>query len=54
MPLRISWVPNEARGVFANCLALIDSLPFFAECKRESYVFTSYTGFLVSGNRPVH
>ena len=40
--------------VFANCLTLIDSLPFFAECKRESYVFTSYTGFLVSGNRPVH
>jgi hypothetical protein len=54
MPLRISWVPNEARGVFANCLALIDSLPFFAECKHESYEFTSYTGFLVSGNRPVH
>lgn len=23
--------------VFASCLALIDSLPFFAECKRESY-----------------
>ncbi len=23
--------------VFANCLTLIDSLPFFAECKRESY-----------------
>jgi hypothetical protein len=45
---------SEARGVFANCLTLIDSLPFFAECKRESYDFTSYTGFLVSGNRPVH
>ncbi len=23
--------------VFADCLTLIDSLPFFAECKRESY-----------------
>ena len=23
--------------VFARCLTLIDSLPFFAECKRESY-----------------
>ncbi len=23
--------------MFANCLTLIDSLPFFAECKRESY-----------------
>ena len=23
--------------VFASCLTLIDSLPFFAECKRESY-----------------
>lgn len=23
--------------VFAECLTLIDSLPFFAECKRESY-----------------
>jgi ubiquinone/menaquinone biosynthesis C-methylase UbiE len=23
--------------VFAGCLTLIDSLPFFAECKRESY-----------------
>lgn len=23
--------------VFAKCLSLIDSLPFFAECKRESY-----------------
>ncbi len=23
--------------VFASCLALIDSLPFFVECKRESY-----------------
>jgi len=23
--------------VFATCLTLIDSLPFFAECKRESY-----------------
>jgi hypothetical protein len=61
MPLRISWVPSEARGVFAwahsllgDCLTLIGSLPFFAECKRESYDFTSYTGFLVSGNRPVH
>ena len=21
---------------FSNCLTLIDSLPFFAECKRES------------------
>ena len=24
-------------AVFSNCLTLIDSLPFFAECKRESY-----------------
>jgi ubiquinone/menaquinone biosynthesis C-methylase UbiE len=24
-------------AVFAGCLTLIDSLPFFAECKRESY-----------------
>jgi len=24
-------------GVFASCLTLIDSLPLFAECKRESY-----------------
>jgi ubiquinone/menaquinone biosynthesis C-methylase UbiE len=24
-------------AVFARCLMLIDSLPFFAECKRESY-----------------
>src|SRR5690349_14841832 len=23
--------------VFSSCLTLIDSLPFFAECKRESY-----------------
>ena len=23
--------------VFSNCLTLIDSLPFFAECKRDSY-----------------
>jgi hypothetical protein len=24
-------------AVFSDCLTLIDSLPFFAECKRESY-----------------
>jgi ubiquinone/menaquinone biosynthesis C-methylase UbiE len=24
-------------ALFSNCLTLIDSLPFFAECKRESY-----------------
>jgi SAM-dependent methyltransferase len=24
-------------AVFSSCLTLIDSLPFFAECKRESY-----------------
>lgn len=24
-------------AVFASCLTLIDSLPFFAECKRDSY-----------------
>lgn len=24
-------------AVFASCLELIDSLPFFADCKRESY-----------------
>src|SRR5262249_51369817 len=24
-------------AVFSRCLTLIDSLPFFAECKRESY-----------------
>src|SRR5690349_21886506 len=24
-------------AVFASCLELIDSLPFFGECKRESY-----------------
>ena len=24
-------------GVFSNCLTLIDLLPFFTECKRESY-----------------
>ena len=23
--------------VFSSCLTLIDSLPFFAECKRDSY-----------------
>jgi ubiquinone/menaquinone biosynthesis C-methylase UbiE len=25
-------------AVFASCLTLIDSMPFFAECKRESYL----------------
>ena len=24
-------------ATFANCLTLVDSLPFFADCKRESY-----------------
>jgi ubiquinone/menaquinone biosynthesis C-methylase UbiE len=34
-------------GVFASCLTLIDSLPFFAECKRESYDLLAAT----SGSR---
>jgi ubiquinone/menaquinone biosynthesis C-methylase UbiE len=33
--------------VFASCLTLIDSLPFFAECKRESYDLLAAT----SGSR---
>ena len=24
-------------AVFSDCLTLVDSLPFFADCKRESY-----------------
>ena len=24
-------------AVFSGCLTLVDSIPFFAECKRESY-----------------
>src|SRR5262245_66480343 len=24
-------------AVFSSCLTLVDSIPFFAECKRESY-----------------
>src|SRR5689334_25277168 len=31
----VDHAPNFA--AFSNCLELIDSLPFFAECKRESY-----------------
>src|SRR4029079_18749561 len=29
--------------VFASCLTLIDSLPFFADCKRESYELLAAT-----------
>ena len=27
----------EDFAVFAGCLTLVDSIPFFAECKRESF-----------------
>ena len=36
--------------MFANCLTLIDSLPFFAECKRESYDLLAAGPELSSGN----
>ena len=35
-------------ALFSSCLTLIDSLPFFAECKRESYELLGAVAALTS------